>query len=368
MAASPSPPPLWPLLASSEPSTVAQRLSLVQLDARMQRLVDPLVAARAGAPTASPPSRGVIIALFANAGFLPFLKNLLCGMDRVGVTNHLVLAFDNQTCPRLSQPFGLRGSTTCTFPYSHKPLTETGIARYRSLEFNRMVMQRPLWVLHWLRSGYEVLQVDLDVSWLADPQPLFRSARYAAHDLLFQSEGGHGFNAGFYLARPKRGAVTVLSAWTADLMRQAESKAFEEQHSLGRSLSRHNRSVPLLVEKLNTSEFPNGKIWWQYREPKSKRDTYVVHCNWVKSNKKGRLVRDNLWALDAEDSQCAAEWDPLAEGCVRYCRPFRYCAPAVRCVPEACATLVRDGWHAMALREGGCNSSSYPRSKRADGS
>ena len=61
-----------------------------------------------------------------------------------------------------------------------------------------------------------------------------------------------------------------------------------EQHSLGRSLGHRNRSLPLRFEKLNISEFPNGKIWWQYRQPVSKHDAYVVHCNWNKGNKKGR--------------------------------------------------------------------------------
>eukprot|EP00966_Prymnesium_polylepis_P170060 3931224-Prymnesium_polylepis.1 len=219
-------------------------------------------------------------------------------------------------------------------------------------------MQRPLWILHLLRRGFETLQVDLDISWIADPQPLFASARYARHDLLFQSEGGHGFNAGFYLARPGAGAVAVLEYWTADLARQADSKAFEEQHSLGRSLGRHNRSVPTLFEKLNMTEFPNGKIWWQYKQPSTKANTYVVHCNWNKANKKGRLVRDNLWALDAADERCAPNWDPNEGGCIRFCRPFRYCVVGKPCPPESCKRLVptlRENWHPMALREGGCN-------------
>ena len=298
--------------------------------------------------------------LFSNSGFMPFLMNLVCGMDRVGVVNYLVMGFDNNTCPQMTNDIGLQQGrqtqqTSCVFPYAHRPLTTSGVARYRSLEFNRMVMQRPLWILHLLQQGFETLQVDLDVTWLADPQPLFASPRYAGHDLLFQSEGGHGFNAGFYLARPNLAAVHVLKHWIHDLARQANSKSFEEQHSLGRSLSHRNRSVPLLVEKLNSSQFPNGKIWWQYGQPRQKREAYVVHCNWVKSNKKGRLVRDNLWALDREDKRCSTTWDPHAGECSRHCRPIRYCTAGQACPQESCKKLTTEAvWHPIALLESTC--------------
>lgn len=149
---------------STNESTLAA-LSLVAIDDTMKSQVDPLVAARAGRATFASGSRGLIIMLFSNAGFAKFLKNLVCGMDRVGVQNYLIMGFDNETCPIMVRDFGLRAEararqqTSCIFPYAHRPLTTSGIARYRSLEFNRMVMQRPLWILHLLQQGYETLQV-----------------------------------------------------------------------------------------------------------------------------------------------------------------------------------------------------------------
>ena len=58
-------------------------LALVSLDDTMRSQVDPLVAARAGPPTGKRPngkshSRGLIIMLFGNSGFMPYLKNLMC--------------------------------------------------------------------------------------------------------------------------------------------------------------------------------------------------------------------------------------------------------------------------------------------------
>lgn len=209
-----------------------------------------------------------------------------------------------------------------------------------------------------------VSQVDLDISWIADPQPLFSTALYARHDLLFQSELAHGFNAGFYLARPTAAAVNLLEAWVRDLARQAGSKSFEEQHSLGRSIKHVLGSSihHLRIHKLNHSQFPNGKLWWEQGQPREKREAYMVHCNWVKSNKKGRLVRDNLWALDKLDEKCAANWDPHAGGCTRLCRPVQYCKPGHSfatpsgCPQESCKKLLspRAPWHPMAQLEAGC--------------
>uniref|UniRef100_A0A7S3AKX1 Nucleotide-diphospho-sugar transferase domain-containing protein n=2 Tax=Haptolina ericina TaxID=156174 RepID=A0A7S3AKX1_9EUKA len=224
-----------------------------------------------------------------------------------------------------------------------------------------MVMQRPLWVLHLLQRNYETLQVDLDISWLIDPQPMFRSQAYASFDLLFQSEGGHGYNAGFYLARPSAGSLGILKKWTVDLTKQAGSKSFEEQHSLGRSLGHRNKSTPLLFAKLNISQFPNGKIWWQYRQPVDKRDAYVVHCNWNKGNKKGRFMRDNLWSLDEEDSRCRPSWDPYMRDCHRNCVGVRYCTPGKPCPRESCKALAHSMWHPMARIEAGCNATLPPK-------
>ena len=107
-------------------------------------------------------------------------------------------------------------------------------------------------------------------------------------------------------------------------------------------------------------------------------DAYVVHCNWVKFNKKTRLVRDNLWFLTEDDSTCDADFDPLRGDCDRWCAarrhptplradalrtahgrctPVTYCAPAQRCVKSTCGRIQgelrrerrRVPWHALAF-------------------
>lgn len=85
-----------------------------------------------------------------------------------------------------------------------------------------------------------------------------------------------------------------------------------EQHSFVRmnKVARGDRSLGFLSKKLNETEFPNGKIWYQYWTWTSKQSAYILHCNWVKFNKKSRFRRDNLWFLDEDDQVRGAERNP----------------------------------------------------------
>ena len=151
-------------------------LGFVELDDHAIRAVKPAAASRAAN------GDGVIIPLFSNRGFMPFLRNLICSMKRLKVRNYLVIAMDNATCPALMDTPNMLSpgdrQSSCVYPYSKNAVTsQLGVATYRSVAFNRMVMQRPLWVRWLLQQGYSVIQCDLDIVWLQDPHPLLRSAR-----------------------------------------------------------------------------------------------------------------------------------------------------------------------------------------------
>ena len=128
------------------PPKGVQDLGFVALDSYATGVVGPAAKIRASY------GEGTVIPLFSNHGFLPFLRNLICSMRRLRVNNWLVIAMDNETCPALMGTPGDGEQSACVYPYSHSAIgvtTGTGVATYRSTNFNRMVMQRPLWV-RWL--------------------------------------------------------------------------------------------------------------------------------------------------------------------------------------------------------------------------
>ena len=372
--------------ARRQPWMADSNLSFVRLSGTAKRAVAPIVAARAS-------TGRLVIPLFSNAGYLPFLRNLICSMIRIQLDAWVVIAWDNATCPGLLAPsiIGAPSATPfCVFPYAGSTgvvTTERGIARYRTVSFNRMVLQKPLWIEWLLQQGYEVIQTDLDTVWLHNPLPLLHRLRVrpvrpnsslrehpitylpspsspasSPVDMLpevaFQSEHAHGFNSGVFYARPTPGARLLLRVWIERLTELLSSNnVFEEQWALNTALQRLRSAnaggaasngtgegaSTLAYGLLQDAHFPNGKIWWSYPWLADKRAAYIVHANWVQRGKKSRLVRDNLWQLDDTDERCATEYRLIARGCHKLCHPVLWAEPGSRVrVLKSCASLNRE--------------------------
>ena len=299
-------------------------LGFVELDAHAKQLVGNAARERAGY------GRGIIIPLFSNRGFMSFLRNLICSMRRLSVNNWIVIGMDNGTCPALMGSPGRGEQSECVFPYGEGGgvTSQRGVATYRSVAFNRMVMQRPLWVQFLLREGYTVVQCDLDIVWLRDPLPIIRNGIVvyqggkalllanesaealrrtlaedhlpnmvmgrrlstrpkvksevksevkfrsgAVVDMAFQSEQAYGLNGGFYFARPTANTLAFFEDWLNHLQMMINSPNFEEQHALNGAVNRIRRlpNRSLYFARFAEREFPNGKLWWPVHAPRSVR-------------------------------------------------------------------------------------------------
>ena len=311
-------------------------------------------------------SAGVVMPLYANTGFLPFLRNLLCSLSRIGtVRNHFIIALDNSTCGTLQIPFGLANSVSCVHPYagfgaaSHNQSSSGVAAGYRSTSFSAIMLHRVAWNLRLLEHGYNVMHCDLDIVWLHDPMPVLQSPRHLKNDLLIQSEQVYGYNGGFYLARARASTIAGVKWWMADLVHTWETnpKKFEEQHALVNMIKggrKHRHGLNMTSAKLNQSEFPNGKIWLYYPKTTSKTTAYIVHMNWLVggAKKKHRLARDGLWFLTDDDARCDTSFDPHEGGCNRWCTPVNKCSPGRACdyIPSCSSFRVGNGstWHQIA--------------------
>ena len=78
-------------------------------------------------------------------------------------------------------------------------------------------------------------------------------------------------------------------------------------------------------------------MWWSDPTEVDKRTSYLVHVNWVKQQKRSRMMRDGLWFLDATDEKCADGFDPMAAAgyptCTKLCAPISY-APMNATIPR----------------------------------
>ena len=289
--------------------------------------------------------RRLVMPLFANSGFVPFLRNLLCSVERLGVTNWFAVGLDNRTCSTL----GAQGEGRCVHPYQRPSMSGERLT-YGSAAFFQIALQRPLWVRYLLGRGFEVLNCDTDIVWLSNPLPLLAVLRGV---LLVQTDSGQGKNSGFYLARPSPTTQEFFAEW---ILKVSQGK--NEQHALN-SVAKHIR---IYSRDLNASLFPNGRFWWTFGRG-DKRTAFIVHCNWVRDGKKTRLVRDNLWFLEPDGQRCAAGFDPFAGGCDRNCIPVQYCNPSGPCSWYTdCSTLAH--WHPMARAAANCSTAEAARLER----
>ncbi len=270
-------------------------LAFVPIDAAMGATVWPIASARA-----SPDDR-ILIPLFATVGFLPYLKNTLCSFRRVRLEHWIVIAMDNATCPALARTMGETAGAACIHPYAGSAhFNASAPARYRSKVFNLIVMQRPTWVRWLLARGLSILQCDLDVVFVKDPLPDLR--RRPTADMQFQSEQVYGQNGGFYFARPTNASIGLIDRWISRLAERANSKSFEEQHALNHALKYSRtlrRAGRLNVVKLNDTQYPNGKIWWQLQRSSKVRVTdaspqLLIHATERRRVRTGGCVRGAL--------------------------------------------------------------------------
>lgn len=358
-------------LAEARARAANKSVGYVQLDDYMKGVVGNAVRVRH--------LNRLIVPLFSNLGFMPYLKNLLCSMTRVKVESYVVVSMDNVMCSHLRAKGFTESADACVQPYERRPLSEdtqgSEYSAYNSLHFWRLVIQRPLWVVWLLTQDYTVLQCDVDIVFLHNPIPALTTPNMQRFNALFQSEQTYGINCGFYLVRPGNATLTFMQMWLDDMIgpnarHVVKGGKMHEQHSFVRinSIASHDKSLGFLSKKLNQSEFPNGKIWYQYWTWTSKKSAYILHCNWVKFNKKTRFRRDNLWFLDEDDQICRPGFDPNEEQCPRNCvSVIDGCEVGKRCSYRSCSDHDKhvaavhsrnkfrrpadaDLWHPMAKR------------------
>ena len=78
-----------------------------------------------------------------------------------------------------------------------------------------------------------------------------------------------------------------------------------EQHSFVRiNQAAKSKGFGFASRKLNESQFPNGKIWYNYWHITGKRTAYIIHCNWNKMNKKSTQQRKSSQYYKRSDKQC----------------------------------------------------------------
>ena len=161
---------------------------------------------------------------------------------------------------------------------------ETG--NYGTKKFKKIVHQRIPFVRDFLRKGYTVWNVDLDLVFLKDPTSyLFQY--FEDYDLIAQKDK-HKLCGGFYVAKP-----TPLVRKLFD--NNCPSRMSEQNH-MHKKL-REEEFQGLKIKFLDIDLYPYGEHW--YKNNSSIKDPYIVHYNWIKGaeEKRHRMKKYGHWYL-----------------------------------------------------------------------
>jgi len=266
-----------------------------------------------------------IVVSVCNTGYLDFCKNFVCHLNRIGVTNYLIFALDEQLLSNLiavkAHVFLLDNDFGETVQEQNQAPGEKDAAPFGSADFVRISKRKSKFVLDILLLGYDVIFSDVDVIWFED---LRNRMSQSSNDIVIQSDAlasknqdlNFNINSGLYLAKSSPQTVEAFKAIIkhGKLANLSEQKSFNhilcggfKDHPGGPGTRIGTKNCELTkhmhtsVEILSLEEFPNGsdmELWSALIETKEIPGTiYALHANNINSTalKTSMLVDSGLW-------------------------------------------------------------------------
>lgn len=236
-----------------------------------------------------------IIVTALNYGYREMMMNWVCNMRKIGVSNFIVAAFDEDLY-KFALTRGLPVYYENSLPVRlHSSLAE---AQYGSSAFKELTKMKSRVVLRFLKLGYDTVWTDTDIVWFKNP---LESMKRMEVDLAIQTNapdeeeanGRRRINSGFYLARSNERMIHVFEEIIkfAAASRMSEQPCFYDvicgkngERRVGNDMCVYKRTKTKLLDR---SLYPNGmtkNIWDVECGTMKKRlpEMLIVHNNWVK--------------------------------------------------------------------------------------
>lgn len=165
-----------------------------------------------------------IILLTASAGFVDFLMNWIYSVERLGITNFIIVAEDvdlyNSIPERYHDRVLLSDLVMPSDEVVEKEHGDTHGFAYNSAKYNLLVGHRPRYISALLAMGFNVLYTDTDTVWLESPWAHFPGG----YDMYVQSDAEgpdshpwHMLCTGFMYMRNNEIILEFMRAWLKEL-------------------------------------------------------------------------------------------------------------------------------------------------------
>lgn len=195
--------------------------------------------------------RHEVILINTNAGGVVLTANLVSGLRRVGIEHFIVYAESKETCVKRILEAGARDIDCAWTSYmkTHSRLELFGVSSDSGADAFRLWWSRMHYMWRLSGEGYNVMYVDTDVSFRANPYPAMKLA-LGNIQLLAQGEypGALGLNIGFmYIQNAKKDGIArgifaesvarmlsvlesepPLRKWNGDIARGAKESLWDQ--------------------------------------------------------------------------------------------------------------------------------------------
>ncbi len=215
-----------------------------------------------------------VVLLIFNNGPMDMVKNLMCSIKRLGIDNVVLMALEAQA---YTECLSFAPADSCVIPAQNFSFNSSEFKTWGSLTYKDLTKLKSRNVLEVLLRGYNVMLLDIDLVLLKNPMPLLRE-KSSEWDLLAQSDArykqvkGKGeINTGFYYMNSNKRTIDFLTkVWELGKV----IPDLSEQKVWNRLLLVRGSSL-LRVAALNTTEFPNGSIFFQKKTTSANSELIV---------------------------------------------------------------------------------------------
>ena len=242
-------------------------------------------------------SNGIVILMSTDYAFINMtLNQYYTSFKKLGINNFLYVTSDEQSSEILKK------YNIAHYTFQGDVDVDTNkMSNFGTASFAKKTHIKTKIVLKALMSGFTVLMVDVDVTFLQNPLPFFSECSDC--DIQMQNDGGVG-NSGFYLVRPTKAAIDLHSA---ALSMATTSPNITNQKALGKILRRMLRHGQIKSKILSSKLFPNGRAYFEkgkrmFAGDNPCRTCVIVHNNYIVSGeaKIYRYKESMLWFLDVD--------------------------------------------------------------------
>ncbi|CEO99584.1 unnamed protein product (mitochondrion) [Plasmodiophora brassicae] len=240
-----------------------------------------------------PPTRAMLVnivdadnrvtAIGVNFDYIDIAELLAESIERVGVTNLVIVALDRDAYDVLSVRFPER---TFLPPFAASEAVRDAV--WGTGKFKAVTSTRPKFILGFLEAGCNVFYVDTDTLWRRNPFPYFK-LKDDGSDMMITGSVGN-LCTGLIYVKARTAAIDAIRSW-ADHIDQGE---YQDDQAAFNAMIAPKMAAGLRVHRLDDALFPDGRTMFQvgYDWTANPDGPIIIHANYLKGHdsKKAMLI------------------------------------------------------------------------------